>query len=420
MKFRFTFFIALMLFTVASPKQNLRAMEASFIVASVGDNAITNQDLIHKMKIIIISSGLQSSPEVIEKIKPQALQNLINEQLQIAEADKLGIETSQTELDKAVATLEKQNGLPPAGLKDLLEKNQVPFEAMLSQIRAEISWAKIRKNTIIPLVDVSEEEALDFVRANDLGSKKIEYLMHEIVLPVEDPKNEEKILTLGQELRTKIASGNDFKKLAKQFSGSASSAAGGEVGWLTENQIPKEIYKVLKDLPVGEVAGPIRSIEGYFLVKVTDTRIISSAALNDNVSLKQFSLPITGKDPEDEFKKLSEVKEPILVCRKPSEFAKKNNLKLKDFGEIQIKTLPKNTANLVSSLRVGKLSSPVIDSGMLKQFIVCSRSENITQQDINKQIFKAKDFLFRRKVELESRKRLRKMRLSTNIEIREN
>jgi peptidylprolyl isomerase len=69
------------------------------------------------------------------------------------------------------------------------------------------------------------------------------------------------------------AKGADFTALARAHSEEAASAAqGGEIGWLTEDQIQPEIRAKLPGLKVGAVTEPIKLPDGWHILKLLDQR----------------------------------------------------------------------------------------------------------------------------------------------------
>ncbi|MGC1479844.1 MAG: peptidylprolyl isomerase, partial [Chthoniobacterales bacterium] len=78
------------------------------------------------------------------------------------------------------------------------------------------------------------------------------------------------------------ASGAEFASIAKANSEEPQSAAqGGEIGWLTEEQIQPGIREEMGQLDAGKVSKPIRLADGYHIVKVLETKPESTPALED-------------------------------------------------------------------------------------------------------------------------------------------
>lgn len=71
------------------------------------------------------------------------------------------------------------------------------------------------------------------------------------------------------ELKAKIAAGEDFAKLAQQHSSCPSGQNGGDLGTFGPGQMVPEFDKVVFSAPVNEVQGPVKTQFGYHLLEVT-------------------------------------------------------------------------------------------------------------------------------------------------------
>jgi peptidylprolyl isomerase len=73
------------------------------------------------------------------------------------------------------------------------------------------------------------------------------------------------------EISTRIGSGADFSKLARDHSEHAESAGkGGDMGYLPENQIAPEILAAVRPLKTGEIVGPVKTAQGLHYLKLLD------------------------------------------------------------------------------------------------------------------------------------------------------
>jgi peptidyl-prolyl cis-trans isomerase SurA len=76
-----------------------------------------------------------------------------------------------------------------------------------------------------------------------------------------------------QQLRDRIAQGEDFAKLARANSQDPGSGSeGGDLGWVTPGQMVPEFEKAMDELKVGEVSQPVESRFGWHLIQVLDRR----------------------------------------------------------------------------------------------------------------------------------------------------
>ncbi|MEP4548301.1 MAG: peptidylprolyl isomerase [Saccharospirillum sp.] len=71
------------------------------------------------------------------------------------------------------------------------------------------------------------------------------------------------------DLKSKIAAGEDFAALAQQHSSCPSGRNGGDLGTFGPGQMVPEFDRVVFSAPVNEVQGPVKTQFGYHLLEVT-------------------------------------------------------------------------------------------------------------------------------------------------------
>ena len=74
---------------------------------------------------------------------------------------------------------------------------------------------------------------------------------------------------LCEELKVKIAGGEDFADVARAHSTCPSKSQGGDLGEFGPGQMVKEFDTVVFSAPVNEVQGPVKTQFGYHLLEVT-------------------------------------------------------------------------------------------------------------------------------------------------------
>ncbi len=246
------------------------------IVAVVNDEAISALDLNKRMKLIMASSGLPNTKDIRSKLTPQILNGLINEQIMIQEARKLGFEVTNDEIKAGFAKIAAQNKSSPEKFKSMLTRSGIDISSMYAQIKSQIAWSKVVQSKLRAKVIISERDVDDAQErlSSKIGSK--EYLIAKIFLPITNNKQQAQVKQLAQRLVREIKSGKaSFFKLAQQFSKAAGSANGGDAGWIEESQIPKEILAEIKSINKNQVTKPIKTLDGYNIIFLRDTRTLS-------------------------------------------------------------------------------------------------------------------------------------------------
>lgn len=74
---------------------------------------------------------------------------------------------------------------------------------------------------------------------------------------------------LCNELKTRIANGEDFAQLAKEYSQCPSGSQGGDLGSFSQGQMVPEFDTVVFNEAINVVHGPVQTQFGYHLLETT-------------------------------------------------------------------------------------------------------------------------------------------------------
>jgi len=266
---------------VASFAPHIRAAEMGIAVV-VNEDAISYSDLNDRYRLILASSRIPDSPQVRQRLMPQIVGSLIEEQLKFQEAARNDVDVSQEEINNGFATIAQQNGLEPDQFQQALEQSGINIETMYRQIRSQLMWSKVVSKRLRPQVNVSESDidtVLNRLKDN-VGS--YEYLASEIYLPIEKPSEEEQVRDLARNLSLDMQAGKvPFFRIAQQFSKAPGAPQGGDLGWVQAGQLSRELDDVLVTLEPEQVSNPIRSLGGYHILLVRQKRQISEDNMPD-------------------------------------------------------------------------------------------------------------------------------------------
>lgn len=104
-----------------------------------------------------------------------------------------------------------------------------------------------------------------------------------------------------KEIKKKLDEGEDFAKLAKEYSkDTANAEKGGELGSFAKGQMVKEFEDAVFSLKEGEISGPVKSQFGYHIIKLNKIE----ESLED--SKEQITKILTDKKYADYIKELNE------------------------------------------------------------------------------------------------------------------
>ena len=203
------------------------------------------------------------------------LRNLIDQQLWLAKGKELGI-TGDTELINRLNDIRKQYNL--ATMEDLEKaaKDQgVSFEDFKANIRNQIITQSVMRDQVGRKIQPTPGELQRYFEAH-----KSEYAQPESVKLGEilistgsNPDDQQKLAEAkakADDIEARLKAGGDFTQLARSFSEGTTAATGGELGTYKKGQLGEPFESKTFGLKTGEITEPIRTKQGYVILKVLD------------------------------------------------------------------------------------------------------------------------------------------------------
>ncbi len=399
------------------------------IAAIVNDDVISVQDLNDRLGLVLLTSRIPDQENARNRLSQQVLRGLIDETLQRQEAERLSITVTQNEIDQALADIAQRNKMTVEQMQGLLRQNNVNPETMLDQIRAQISWIKIVNQRIRPQVNVTVDQLEIAVQEARRNQGQPEYLLSEIVLPIDRPSDEPTVAADAARLVKTLEEGANFEALARQVSASSTANRGGDVGWVQASNIPPELVGALERLRPGDVSPPLRAPVGYYIFKLRDRRLgeapAKTSAADLEVRLSQILFPADIKNDAELSAKVDEAKAlraRLTDCQAVNETAVELGAPASgDLGWLKIGDLPTILANAVADLPVGKISAPLQGPAGIHLLMVCeTRGGDQSEPDLGseEEREKLRQKLERERIDRLARRYLRDLRKQAFIDVR--
>lgn len=219
-----------------------------------------------------------------QKREEDTLRDLIDQQLLIQKAADLGI-TGDTELIKRLDEIRKSMNL--ATMEDLekaAEQQGVSYEDFKQNLRNSIITQAVIGREVGSRIQITKEEETKFYEDH---KKELEHpeevtLSEILIAPVKPDPNAkpgdavpdatpEQIANAqrrADELLAELKKGAKFEDLAKRFSDGPTAAQGGELGAFRRGMLAKELEDKTFSLKPGEYTDPIRTRQGFVILKV--------------------------------------------------------------------------------------------------------------------------------------------------------
>jgi len=393
-----------------------QAQDTLSAAAVVNDEVISMLDLAMRSRLAVLAAGQPVTPENMDRLQPQVLRALIDERIQSQEAERLDIKIDEKQIDAAFVHIASQNNMAPEQFAATLQRNSILPSSLKEQLRVGLAWDSVVRRRLRSNIAISEEE-VDEVVARMINSRdKPEVHLAEIFLAVDNVLQEDDVRVSAERLFEQLRGGARFDALARQFSEAATASVGGDLGWLRVSQLPEELAKAVEKLRPGQIAGPVRTLSGYYIVYLQEER---TAASNNNatVTLKQVLFPLAPGASEDQVesarREALEARRDISSCDSAEEVARNVGAPGSgDLGTLSIADLPEQVRDIVTRLPIGAPSEPVRLSESMGILVVCTRGDDSIDRE------RIRERLTDSRLELLARRYLRDLRRSANIEIR--
>lgn len=203
-----------------------------------------------------------------------AVDELVTERLQAQYAKENGINVDDAMVDRAMASIARQNRMDMPAFQAALQKEGISMQALREQTRRKITADLLRKQQAGGKVAVSDREVNDLIASQ---SQKItageHYHLQHLLVAAPNGATIEQVnaaRTKAEELRTRIAKGEDFAAVAKQFSDNNAAEQGGDLGWQTADALPSSFVRALALMQVGDISSVVRDQNGFHVLKLLE------------------------------------------------------------------------------------------------------------------------------------------------------
>ena len=259
------FFILFVLFSFFIVNKEILSIENK-IIAKVENSVLTSHELKNKIRVTLVLSDQEINQNNINKIKANVLSSLLNLKIKKLELDKYKVDIRKIDANNHLSSISSNNII---GLKEKFVRNNLDFNLFLTEIKTELAWRQFIFNMYNNKVNIDGED-IDFELSKIIENNSTieEYKISEIEIFVEEEMTINKQINFILDQIKKIG----FENTAEKFSISASSVDKGDLGWINSKSFSKKIFKILKDMQIGDISKPIRNPNSILFLKLIDKK----------------------------------------------------------------------------------------------------------------------------------------------------
>jgi peptidyl-prolyl cis-trans isomerase SurA len=384
--------------TTLATKPADRAILVDRIVAVVNEEVITQRELNDRMSFIARQLEKQGTPlPARDVLSRQVLDRMISD-LSLAQlAKENGVKVDDTQLERAIAGIARDNKLDMAGMRAALEKDGINYNKFRDDIRSEMVQSRLREREVENGINVAESEVDNvLVAEKSRASVGQEYQLQHILVTVPDKADAAQIAARkkrAEEAAAQVTRGDDFSKVAASFSDAPDGLQGGNLGWRSPERLPSLFNDAIAPLQPGQTTAILRSPNGFHIIKLLERRGASQQQTVAQTKVRHIlQVPGQSGNDADIQKRLLSLKDRIEKGEDFATLAKANSVDGSaqaggDLGWVSPGDLVAEFEKTMNALKPNEVSTPVQSQfGWHLIQVLERRSETLTDEKKRAQI----------------------------------
>ena len=275
----------------ASP---LAAQRVDGIAAVVNEDAILESDVEEQLYLLLARAQQQPDSTLVDTLRRQVLEQLIDDRLIVAEAKRQGLTVSDAEVNRAVDQQIAQKRQELGGeqaFREQLRRENTTEERIREKYRKDLRGQILGQRLLgrlFPTKPVPQPEAVAFFKANPGRFPKApaEARLSVIQIPVApdsaaSAKGRAEVIAA----RKRIEGGEKFAKVAAEVSDDPNTArSGGDLGFFTQGSMEPAIETASFSLKPGRLSDPVLTPYGWHILEVMERDTLKTRAGRDSLN----------------------------------------------------------------------------------------------------------------------------------------
>ena len=235
------------------------------IAAVVNDEPITWFDVRQRARLLLLGIGIETTPEIIQQVSIQALDQLIDEHLQLQEARQYEVVIEDSEIAEAVGEMASRSGADRDVLYAQLLQGGINPVSLEEQMRAEIAWRRIMAGLYGSRIRVSRNQIDSKLEQLKASAENTQFQLGEIFLYAATQEEQAEAMAFAVNLVAHLRQGGSFEAAAQQLSSAPTAATGGNMGWVSTEDIDPSAFSVLDAMTQPGITDPIAVENGIYI-----------------------------------------------------------------------------------------------------------------------------------------------------------
>lgn len=237
----------------------------------------------------------------------EVLEQFITDKLLESEIREAGIKVTDEEVEQYIEQIKAKNRLTDDDLKTALGREGQTIASYRVSVKSELEKTEIINRQVRAKVNITNEDVERYYKLNSSKYRGDDRArIRHILLSLRENASADAVKAVqakAAELFKRIKAGEDFAKLAREFSDGAGHAEGGDIGWVKRGTLIGGLEEVaFAKLSVGQVSEPFRTSMGIHIVKLEEREMGNVLPLSAAVA-SQIRDELYGKALNERFAK---------------------------------------------------------------------------------------------------------------------
>jgi peptidyl-prolyl cis-trans isomerase SurA len=243
------------------------------VIARINDAIITRSEYERSEQQLLQDGQQQNVPAAeLEDRLHNLLRDMIDQQLLLAQGKQDGT-TCDSEVIRRLDDIRKQNHLDSMeALEKAAAQQGVSFEDFKQGIRNQCITQQVVRDDVGRKLEMTHTQEQAYYDAHTKDFELPEQVhLSEILVPTPDNATDAQVAeaqTKADALEAKLKGGAVFADVAKASSGGPTASAGGDLGDFKRGTLGDVLEKATFSLPAGAFTAPIRTRQGFVILRV--------------------------------------------------------------------------------------------------------------------------------------------------------
>jgi peptidyl-prolyl cis-trans isomerase SurA len=217
--------------------------------------------------------------KALADLTPEILLEVVDDLLLVQRGREIGASFSDANFNATIENIKKQNNFDDEMLKQALAQSGMTMNELRTNLERRFLKESVVRNEIMRNMQITDEEARQFYKANPgLFKKPATIMLRELFVEVPTAVKAGQTVFNAQEAddaqkkteaaRERALKGEDFAKIVAEVSDAGSKANGGLIGPVVISELSEALAKVISTLKPGEYSEIIRTARGYMFFKL--------------------------------------------------------------------------------------------------------------------------------------------------------